>query len=128
MGDNAKAALITRGLAEIMRLGHELGAEDKTIAGLSGMGDLIVTAISRHSRNRNFGELLAQGLTPEQAAETIGMVVEGVPAARAVVELARRQNVDVPISEGVFAILYESKPVKRAVADLLGRDPKPEIY
>jgi len=128
MGDNAKAALITRGLAEIMRLGRAIGARDQTLAGLSGMGDLIVTAISRHSRNRNFGELLAHGLTPHQAAETIGMVVEGVPTARAVHELATRYKVDMPISEEVFALLYEGKPVARAVQDLLEREPKAEVY
>lgn len=128
MGDNAKAALITRGLAEIMRLGRAMGANEQTLAGLSGMGDLIVTAISRHSRNRNFGELLAQGLTPQQAAETVGMVVEGVPTARAVIELARRLEVELPISEAVFEILYESKPVRQAAADLLRREPKSEIY
>ncbi|KPL12966.1 glycerol-3-phosphate dehydrogenase, partial [candidate division BRC1 bacterium SM23_51] len=128
MGDNAKAALITRGLAEMMRLGRKMGVRDQTLAGLAGMGDLIVTAISRHSRNRNFGELLAQGLTPQQAAETVGMVVEGVPTARAVCDLAHRHNVEMPISEAVFSILYESKPVHRAVSDLLEREPKPEIY
>ena len=128
MGDNAKAALITRGLAEIMRLGRVLGIREQTLSGLSGMGDLIVTAISRHSRNRNFGELLAQGLTPQQAAEAIGMVVEGIPTARVVCELARRHRIEMPISEAVYAILYESKPVMRAVGDLLERDPKPEMY
>jgi glycerol-3-phosphate dehydrogenase (NAD(P)+) len=128
MGDNARAALITRGLAEMMRLGHALDIQDQTLAGLSGMGDLIVTATSRHSRNRNFGELLAQGLTPQQAAETIGMVVEGVPTARAVCELARNHHVEMPISEAVFSILYESKPVHSAVRELLERDPKPEVY
>jgi glycerol-3-phosphate dehydrogenase (NAD(P)+) len=128
MGDNAKAALITRGLAELMRLGRALGARDQTIAGLSGMGDLIVTAISRHSRNRNFGELLARGFTPQQAAETIGMVVEGVPTAQAAHELAVHHHVDLPISEAVFSILYENKPVARAVADLLERERKPEVY
>lgn len=128
MGDNARAALITRGLAEMMRLGRSLGVREQTLAGLSGMGDLIVTATSRHSRNRNFGELLAQGLTPQQAAETIGMVVEGVPTTRAVCELARHHNVEMPISEAVYAILYGSRPVHKAVEDLLEREPKPELY
>lgn len=128
MGDNAKAALITRGLAEIMRLGRALGVNERTLAGLSGMGDLIVTAISRHSRNRNFGELLAKGLAPQQAAEAIGMVVEGMPTVRAVVEMARRHNVEMPISQAVFSVLYDARPVERAVSDLLGREPKPEIY
>jgi len=127
MGDNAKAALITRGLAEMMRLGRAMGIREQTLSGLSGMGDLIVTAISRHSRNRNFGELLAQGLTPQQAAEAIGMVVEGVPTARAVCELARHYNIELPISEAVYAILYEAKPVLRAVGDLLEREPKAEM-
>ena len=128
MGDNAKAALITRGLAEMMRLGRELGIREQTLSGLSGMGDLIVTAISRHSRNRNFGELLAQGLTPQQAAEAIGMVVEGIPTARAVCELAHHFKIELPISEAVYSILYESKPVLQAVKDLLEREPKAEVY
>jgi glycerol-3-phosphate dehydrogenase (NAD(P)+) len=128
MGDNAKAALITRGLAEMMRLGRELGIREQTLSGLSGMGDLIVTAISRHSRNRNFGELLAQGLTPQQAAEAIGMVVEGIPTARAVCELAHHFKIELPISEAVYSILYESKSVMRAVGDLLEREPKAEVY
>ncbi len=127
MGDNAKAALLTRGLAEMMRLGRALHVNPRTLSGLSGMGDLIVTAISRHSRNRNFGELLAQGLTPEQASEAIGMVVEGAPTARAVCELARRHRVDMPISEAVYSILYESKPLLQAVSELLERDPKSEM-
>jgi len=128
MGDNAKAALITRGLAEMMRLGRILGIREQTLTGLSGIGDLIVTAISRHSRNRNFGELLGQGLTPQQAAQAVGMVVEGIPTARAVWELARHYNVELPISEAVYSILYESKPVSRAVSDLLEREPKSEVY
>lgn len=128
MGDNAKAALITRGLAEMMRLGRALGIHEQTLSGLSGMGDLIVTAISRHSRNRNFGELLAQGLTVPQAAEAIAMVVEGIPTARAAIEMARRYNIEMPISEAVYAVLYESKPVLSAVNDLLEREPKPEVY
>jgi len=128
MGDNAKAALITRGLAEMMRLGRALGVREQTLAGLSGMGDLIVTAISRHSRNRNFGELLAQGLTPQQAAAAVGMVVEGVPTARVVCEMARRLNIELPISQAVFSVLYEAKPVLQAVEELLERRPKPEIY
>ncbi|MBM3333038.1 NAD(P)-dependent glycerol-3-phosphate dehydrogenase [Candidatus Sumerlaeota bacterium] len=127
-GDNAKAALLTRGLAEMMRLGRAIGVHEQTLSGLSGVGDLIVTAISRHSRNRNFGELLAQGLTVEQAAEAVGMVVEGIPTARAVHELARHHNVEMPISEAVYSILYEGKPVPQAAGDLLGREPKPEIY
>jgi len=128
MGDNAKAALITRGLAEMMRLGRALGIREQTLAGLSGMGDLIVTAISRHSRNRNFGELLSKGLTPQQAAEAIGMVVEGIPTARAVSELARHYSIEMPISEAVYSILYESKSVMRAVGELLEREPKAEMY
>jgi len=128
MGDNAKAALITRGLAEMMRLGRALGIHEQTLSGLSGLGDLIVTAISRHSRNRNFGELLAQGLTVPQAAEAIAMVVEGIPTARAAIEMARRYNIEMPISEAVYAVLYESKPVLSAVNDLLEREPKPEVY
>jgi len=128
MGDNAKAALITRGLAEMMRLGRVLGIREQTLAGLSGMGDLIVTTISHHSRNRNFGELLAQGLTSQQAAEAIGMVVEGVPTAAVVCDLARHHNIEMPISEAVYSVLYEAKPVLQAVKELLEREPKAEVY
>lgn len=127
-GDNSRAALITRGLAEITRLGVRMGAQARTFAGLTGMGDLIVTAGSRHSRNRNFGEYLATGLTPEEARAKVGMEVEGVYAARAARELAVRYETDMPISSEVYAILYEDKAPEQAVQDLLSRDPKPEVY
>jgi len=127
-GDNSRAALLTRGLAEITRLGVKMGARPETFAGLAGLGDLIVTAGSRHSRNRNFGELLGQGVGADEARAQIGMEVEGVYAARSARQLAQRHHVEMPISREVYAILYESKAVKDAVHDLLSRDPKPEIW
>ncbi len=127
-GDNSRAALITRGLAEITRLGVQIGARMETFAGLAGMGDLIVTATSHHSRNRNFGELLGRGVDADAARAQIGMEVEGIWAARSAQRLAERFKVDMPISRQVYEILYNSKPPASAVRDLLSRDPKPEIY
>jgi len=127
-GDNTRAALITRGLAEITRLGARMGARAETFAGLTGMGDLIVTATSRHSRNRKFGELLGQGVAAGEARQRIGMEVEGIYAARSASQLAERHGVEMPISREVHAILYESKAPAHAVRDLLSRDLKPELY
>ncbi|MCX7046433.1 MAG: NAD(P)-dependent glycerol-3-phosphate dehydrogenase [Candidatus Sumerlaeota bacterium] len=127
-GDNTRAALITRGLAEITRLGVCMGAQRETFAGLAGIGDLVVTATSHLSRNRNFGELLGQGVPAEEARARIGMEVEGIYAARSASQLAQRYRVELPISREVQAILYESKSPAAAVDDLLARDLKPEIY
>ena len=128
LGDNSKAALMTRGLAEISRLGTALGAKPETFSGLSGVGDLIVTATSRHSRNRNFGEALAKGLSIQSAQEKIGMVVEGITTAISVAQLAHRYNVDMPISTGVYEVLYKGKSPKEVAQELMLREPKPEIY
>jgi glycerol-3-phosphate dehydrogenase (NAD(P)+) len=128
LGDNARAALLTRGLAEMTRLGAKMGARAETFAGLTGMGDLIATATSRHSRNRNFGELLGRGMKAEEARAQIGMEVEGVYAARSARRLAEREKVEMPIAAEVHAILYENKTPAQAVQDLLSRDPKPEVY
>ena len=126
-GDNTKAALCTRGLAEMSRLGGALGARGETFFGLSGIGDLIVTAFSRHSRNRGFGERLGKGETVEQIVSSMQMVAEGVKTAKSGWQLAQRHRVDVPITREVFAILYEGKSPKLAVRDLMTREAKPEF-
>ncbi len=121
-GDNSKAALMTRGMAEISRLGLAMGGEAKTYNGLSGIGDLIVTCTSMHSRNRRAGILLGKGYTLEEAQEEVQMVVEGVYAARAALALAKNHNVEMPIIEEVNAILFEGKDPKIAVRSLMERD------
>ena len=126
-GDNTKAALCTRGLAEMARLGVACGARQETFFGLSGVGDLIVTAFSRHSRNRGFGERLGKGETMEQIAGSMKMVAEGVKTAKSALQLAQQRGVDVPITREVHAILYEGKPPKQAVRDLMTREAKPEF-
>ena len=128
LGDNAKAALLTRGLAEIIRLGTAMGGRLETYTGLSGIGDLIVTATSHHSRNRNFGEYLARGLTVDQALERIGMVVEGVTTAVSVMYLAKKYGVEMPISCGVYAVVYGGASPRELARELMQRSPKPEIY
>jgi glycerol-3-phosphate dehydrogenase (NAD(P)+) len=126
-GDNTKAALCTRGLTEMARLGGALGARRETFFGLSGIGDLIVTAFSKHSRNRGFGERLGKGETAEQIVASTQMVAEGVKTAKSAWQLAQRHDVDVPITREVFAILYEGKSPKQAVRDLMTREAKPEF-
>ena len=126
-GDNTKAALCTRGLAEMTRLGVALGARRETFFGLSGVGDLIVTAFSRHSRNRGFGERLGKGETPGQIAASTQMVAEGVKTAKSAWQLAQRHGVDVPITRQVHAIIYEGQAPKQAVRDLMTREAKPEF-
>jgi glycerol-3-phosphate dehydrogenase (NAD(P)+) len=125
-GDNTKGALLTRGLAEMSRLGTALGGRRETFFGLSGMGDLITTSISRHSRNRRVGEELARGRTLAQALAGLGQVAEGVNTAPAARALAATHDVDVPITREVCALLFEGKPATAALADLLARDPKRE--
>lgn len=125
-GDNTKAALITRGLAELMRLGTAAGGLPETFAGLSGVGDLIVTCGSRLSRNRGFGERIGRGETMGQIEASMQMIAEGVFNARTACELARHLRVRVPITEEVHAILYEGKHPRESMEDLLSRDPKPE--
>jgi glycerol-3-phosphate dehydrogenase (NAD(P)+) len=127
-GDNSRAALITRGLAEMIRLGAAMGAKASTLSGLAGMGDLIVTATSRHSRNRKFGELLTKCDSVDQALKEVGMVVEGIPTARAAIDLALKHSVEMPITQEVAAIVYEGKDPRQAVRDLMGREARPEIY
>ena len=125
-GDNAKAALLARGLAEITRLGLALGASEYTFAGLTGLGDLVTTCISPSGRNRSFGERIGRGLTPEQAQHATASVVEGVSTCKSVVDLAARQGVEMPITQAVYEVLFEGKPVRTAIEDLMTRRPKPE--
>jgi glycerol-3-phosphate dehydrogenase (NAD(P)+) len=126
-GDNTKAALCTRGLAEMARLGVALGGRQETFFGLSGVGDLIVTAFSRHSRNRRFGERLGRGETAAQILASTQMVAEGVRTTRSVRQLAAQHNIEAPIAREVHAILYEDKAPARAVRDLMTREAKPEF-
>ena len=125
LGDNAKAALISRGLAEMTRLGLACGARPETFAGLAGMGDLVVTCWSRHGRNRHAGELIAQGATPDEAAATIGMVIEGLTTAPVLRDLSRRLGIELPITEGVCDVL-EGRSLGELVAGLMGRRPTEE--
>lgn len=125
-GDNTKAALITRGIAEITRLGTKMGCKAETFAGLSGIGDLIVTCASMHSRNRRAGILLGKGLPLDEVIKEVKMVVEGVYSAKAALKLAREYNVEMPIIEQVNAILFEGKAPADAVSDLMLRDKRHE--
>lgn len=127
LGLNARAALITRGLAEMTRLGLALGARADTFMGLSGLGDLVLTATGDLSRNRRVGQLLAQGLTLQQAVDSLGHVAEGVYSARTVVQRARHLGVEMPISEAVVALLEGQLQPAQAVSALMGRDPKEEL-
>ncbi|MBS3996709.1 MAG: NAD(P)-dependent glycerol-3-phosphate dehydrogenase [Hydrogenophaga sp.] len=126
LGLNARAALVTRGLAEMTRLGLALGARAETFMGLSGLGDLVLTATGDLSRNRKVGQLLAQGLSLQQAVDSLGHVAEGVYSARTVVQRARALDIEMPISEGVVALLEGRLRPEQAVAALMGRDPKQE--
>ncbi len=125
-GDNTKAALMTRGIAEITRLGAALGAKPETFMGLSGIGDLMVTCMSRHSRNRGVGERLGKGETLEDIMGSMKMVAEGVWNCQAAKELAGQLGVSVPITEQVNAVVHEGKDPRQAVIDLMARAPKPE--
>jgi glycerol-3-phosphate dehydrogenase (NAD(P)+) len=126
LGDNAVAALVTRALAEMTRLGTALGGRVETFSGLSGMGDLIVTCFSEHSRNHRVGLALGGGKTLEEAVASLGMVAEGVPNTLSIHEAARRVGVRTPIIDGVYSILYQGKSVPLAMRELLSRDPRPE--
>jgi glycerol-3-phosphate dehydrogenase (NAD(P)+) len=127
-GDNTRAALVTRGLAELTRLGVALGGQPLTFAGLAGMGDLVATCISRQSRNRHVGEQLGQGRTLDEIVSQMNMVAEGVKTSRVVVELAGEAGVDMPIAEQVVGVLYEGRTAKDAVIALMQRAAKPELY
>lgn len=125
LGDNAKAALLTRGLREMVRFGVAMGGEEATFYGLSGLGDLLATAYSRHSRNRGAGEALVRG-TPREALEARG-VVEGLYAVRALMAWAREVGVELPIAEAVHGVVYEGLDPMKALLALMGREPKPEL-
>lgn len=126
LGDNAKAALMTRGMAEITRLGVSMGADPLTFLGLSGVGDLIVTCTSMHSRNRRAGILIGQGKTPEAAVSEVKMVVEGFYTTEAAYLLAKKMGIEMPIVEQAYAVLFEGKDPKTAVMSLMVRDKKHE--
>ncbi len=126
LGDNSKAALVTRAIAEMRRLGVACGAQADTFSGLSGIGDLMVTCFSRLSRNRGFGERIGRGEKAEAIVASMTAVAEGYPTARSARELARHHGVETPIIGEVFAMLYEGKDVRRAVQDLTGRESKAE--
>ena len=125
-GDNTKAALITRGMAEIARLGVAMGGKYQTYAGLSGIGDLIVTCASMHSRNRRAGILIGKGYSMEEAMKEVHMVVEGVYSAKAALTLSKKYGVPMPIVEQVNEVLFDGKPAKDAVSDLMLRDKRIE--
>lgn len=126
-GDNTKAALITRGITEIARLGTAMGGKFETFCGLTGIGDLIVTCASMHSRNRRAGILIGQGKSYEEAMKEVQMVVEGVYSAKAAMGLAKKYNIQLPIIEQVNAVLFEGKSAAQAVKDLMLRDKKIEV-
>lgn len=126
LGDNAKSALMTRGLAEMTRFGSALGADPTTLFGLAGLGDLITTCISRHSRNRHVGEQLGKGQTLDQILSEMSAVAEGVRTTRSVHDLAAKHHLDLPITREVHAVLFEGKHPVAATASLMGRPPKME--
>ncbi len=128
LGDNTKGALITRGLAEITRLGVALGARPETFAGLSGLGDLVATCTSRHSRNRYVGEQIGRGRKLHEILLSMSMVAEGNETTRTAYDLARRSGVDVPITAEVFRVLFENKPPTEAIGHLMGRSLKAEVW
>jgi len=125
-GDNAKAALLTRGLAEIKRLGITMGARPQTFSGLTGLGDLVTTCISPTGRNRSFGERIGRGQTIEQAQGANESVVEGITTCESVIALAERYGVEMPITQAVYKVLFENKPVQIAITDLMKRRLKAE--
>ncbi len=125
-GDNTKAAIMTRAIAEITRLGMEMGARRETFAGLSGMGDLIVTCMSRHSRNRYVGEQIGQGKKLKEIIASMKMVAEGVETCRSVNELAAKMQVDIPISRAVYDVLYNDADPQMVTYELMTREMKPE--
>jgi len=125
-GDNSKAALVTRAIVEIRRLGVSCGAQIETFTGLSGLGDLMVTCFSRHSRNRNFGERVGRGELAAAIAASMVAVAEGYPTANSAYQLARKHAVTTPVIDETHAMLYRNKGIRQAVRDLMTRDPKPE--
>nr|WP_312353476.1 NAD(P)H-dependent glycerol-3-phosphate dehydrogenase [Aminipila sp.] len=126
-GDNAKAAMMTRGSAEIARLGVKLGADVHTFSGLTGIGDLIVTCTSMHSRNRRCGIMIGEGMSPKDATEKVGMVVEGMFTTEAAYELAKKEGIEMPITEGIYAVINDKIDARDAVNQLMTRDRKSEL-
>lgn len=126
IGDNAKAALMTRGITEIARLGEAMGGRQETFGGLSGIGDLIVTCTSLHSRNRRFGILIGQGRSVQEALDEVGMVVEGYSCARLAYELSQQKNVEMPITQQAYEVLYRGKNPNVALRDLMARPKRHE--
>ena len=126
LGDNSKAALVTRSLAELLRLGTAMGGNPRTFYGLSGAGDLIATCFSQHSRNRRVGEKLGRGETLEQILSGTHMVAEGIPTSKSAYECARKLNIDTPIIDQIYSVLYEGKRPDQALQELLGRGQKAE--
>lgn len=126
-GDNSKAALMTRGMSEIIKIGTKLGGKTETFYGLTGMGDLIVTCTSMHSRNRRAGILIGKGVPTKQASEEIGMVVEGIKACRAFYELKEKEGVSMPITDVLYKVLFEGKDPKYGVHELMSRNKKDEV-
>lgn len=126
-GDNTKAALMTRGLFEIARLGEKMGAQINTFSGLAGIGDLIVTCTSMHSRNRRAGILIGQGVEINEAINRIGMVVEGIKTTNSTYQLSQKYNIDMPITKEIYSVIYEGKDVKNSVNNLMVRDRKNEM-
>jgi glycerol-3-phosphate dehydrogenase (NAD(P)+) len=127
-GDNTKGALLTRGIVEMMRLGKKMGAQESTFSGLAGIGDLITTCISKHSRNRNMGELIASGLSLDEALGKMTMVAEGVETTKSVYDLSKKLDIEMPITQEVYKTLFEGKSAKLATRDLMLRESKPEWY
>ena len=125
-GDDAKAAIMTRGLAEISRLGVAMGANPLTFIGLSGVGDLIVTCTSVHSRNWRAGNLLGKGHSLDEVLDNMGMIVEGVATTKAAMELAQTLKIEMPITETIYNVLYDNKPIKEAARDIMLRDGRKE--
>jgi len=125
-GDNTKGALLTRGIAEMVRLGLKMGAQEHTFSGLAGFGDLITTCCSKYSRNRNFGELVASGLSLQEALQKMTMVAEGVTTVKSVYALSQKMGVDMPITSEVYNALYKGKNPQDIVTDLMTREPKAE--
>jgi len=128
LGDNTKGALLTRGLAEMMRLAEKLGVKSPTLAGLAGMGDLITTCISKYSRNRFVGEQIGKGKTLDEVLKGMVMVAEGIKTTQSAYQLAQKYQVEMPITEQMYKILFENKNPQAAVLDLMKRDPKSEIW
>ena len=128
LGDNTRAAIITRGLAEIMRIGYPMGAREITLSGLAGLGDLVLTCTGPLSRNYTAGVAIGKGANPQSIVEEMDQVVEGVHTARAARALSRELDVEMPITQAVFSVLYEGVPPRQAVEGLMARDPKPERW